>query len=134
MYDSFELREKEEEPLIAIDPILINYAKKIKAKIFNNYRDYPSRTIYWKRGRTVKFVQLKLEMPSSDSEINNNKEYFRYHVFVCNYKIIIPFLNFWNARFDVGGSNCQKIGTLKTPINANNLIEILEKSFAITGR
>lgn len=97
MNTAFSLRERTEKPLIEIDNTLSQYARTINAEILYNYRDYPSRTIYWRSGRIVRYIQLRLDDHDSDYE----KNIIYYNIHACSYKILIPLLSFWNIRFDI---------------------------------
>jgi hypothetical protein len=125
MKEPYSLREKSEGPLKGIDSILLNYAKVANAKVLFNYRDYPSRTIYWRKGRRINFIQIRLNIDDSSYESN----IISYDVFACSYKILFPLLTFWNMRFDTGSNECRKVGTIVSPINPEELSSLLDTSF-----
>lgn len=125
MKEPYSLREKSEVPLKGIDSILLNYAKFANAKVLFNYRDYPSRTIYWRRGRKINFIQIRLN--AADSNYDDN--IISYDVFACSYKILFPLLTFWNMRFDTGRNGCRKVGMIVSPINPEELSSLLDTSF-----
>lgn len=118
----FSLRKKAEAPLIEIDDELRGYASAVSAKILYNYRDYPSRTIYWKEWKTVKYIQIRLDETSSVYEQN----IFYYSIYSCSYKIRMPILCFWNMYFDISKKNCREFGKLKSPINFRQFISLIE--------
>jgi hypothetical protein len=118
---AYSLRETSERPLREIDDILFRYVRTNRAKLLFNYRDYPSRTIYWKKGRQIRFIQIRLDAIQS----NYHDAALRYDVFECSYKIFFPLLTFWNARFDVGRTGCKKVGTLISPIDQEKLSYLL---------
>jgi hypothetical protein len=125
MKEPYNLREKSEAPLKEIDSILLNYAKFTNAKVLFNYRDYPSRTIYWRKGRRINFIQIRLN--ADDSIYDNN--IMSYDIFACSYKILFPILTFWNMRFDTGSNKCRKVGMIVSPINPEMLSSLLDTSF-----
>jgi hypothetical protein len=124
MKKPFSLREQSEKPLKEIDTVLSDYAGSMNANILLNYRDYPSRTIYWRRGRVVKYIQIRLSETESDPGAN----IMRYRVFACSYRIRLPFLHFWNMRFDAPSTKCTQLGTLESPVDTEELRSLLNAS------
>lgn len=123
-----ELRNREESALKAVDNIISDFALRLNGKIFHNYRDYPSRTIYWKERRTVKYIQIRLNLRTDGS--NHSEDIYRYEVFTSYYRIVFPILNFWNMRFDANTKHYNKIGELCSPINQENLSNLLHKAYS----
>ena len=124
MRKSFSLREQSEKPLKEIDTVLSDYAGSMNAHMLLNYRDYPSRTIYWRRGRVVKYIQIRL----SESDSHYDANIMRYRVFACSYRIRLPFLHFWNMRFDAPSTKCAQLGTLESPVDTGELRNLLNAS------
>jgi hypothetical protein len=127
MQKAFSLREKSEKPLTEIDQLLLGFSSSTKARLLKNYRDYPSRTIYWRKGRCVSYIQIKL----NDDTSNYEENVIKYNVFACKYKIWFPLLNFWNMRFDQSSSHCEQIGEIQSPIDLDEVADFLDKALGL---
>lgn len=125
MDEPFKLRDISEQPLISADIYFSEFSQSVKAKVLSNYRDFPSRTIFWKKGRTVYFIQIILDANASTFENSN----ILFNVYACSYKIKLPVLTFWNMRFDISNNKCEKIHVLQAPIQKSDLFKTLDDAY-----
>lgn len=128
--ESYIHREKSELPLIELDQKIRAYSKPLGIHILANYRDFPSRTFYTRVGRTVKFLQIKLNPDSSDFDNN----ILCYDVYKCSYRIKIPLLCFWNTYFEINDRNCEKIAQLEAPLEIDVVSKMIHELMGFQGQ
>ena len=123
------LRGKLEKPLLEVDEVITRFSKEmghIRTSVLSDYRDGVNRTIFWRKGRMVQYIQIRL-IPNEEEVYNT----IHYKVFACAYKIRVPFLHFGNARFGGWGQYRKDIGILQAPIDRQKLENLLKEAYQI---
>lgn len=86
-----------QDSLIRIDEILAEFSREHNARLFRNYRDIPSRSLFWWDKGLLKFIQLK-DVSGGSLEL-----------WVGAYRLPIPLMNFWTVYLDLPNDFCKKL-------------------------
>lgn len=119
--------ERLEKPLLEVDDVIKEFAKKIKGHVASNWRDAVNRIVFWRERRVLKFIRIGELYDDFDNLT------IPYIVDVAAIRLLIPSLGlgvFSGLPFDYGLEDYIKdIGILESPINQEKLLDYLNEAY-----